>query len=53
MKTNLLLRVLCCLLVATMMCIGIIACKDNNGNSNNDNGNDRNDQNGMTHRFAA
>ena len=28
MKTNLLLRVLCCLLVATMMCIGIVACRE-------------------------
>ena len=37
MKTNLLLRVLCGLLVVTMLCVGVIACKDNNGNSNNDN----------------
>lgn len=37
MKTNLLLLVLCGLLVVTMLCVGVIACKDNNGNSNNDN----------------
>ena len=44
MKKNLLLRVICCLLVAAMACIGIVACGNDNAGttkppvSNNGNG---------------